>query len=108
MALVIGAVIGSIAGTAYGLFNAPQPGWRTRADLSGAAEMLGDRLASGIAGVISEVQAFTGTTPVPPTEPVGTWARGYEFGMPPPSEGIVSEPEPTGSPVLKSEGVVAP
>jgi hypothetical protein len=108
MALVIGALIGSVAGTAYGLLNAPQPGWRTRADLSGVAEAVGDRLAGGIANVVAEVQAFTGTTPVPPTEPNVAWSREYEFGMPVPSEGIVVEPEPTGTPIPSSEGVVAP
>lgn len=106
MALVLGAVIGSIAGTAFGLLNAPQPGWRTRADLSSAAEEIGDRIAGQIAEIVDEVQAFTGTTPVPPTEPSVTSPAGYEFDSPWPGEGVVAEPAPTTRIVPTSEGVV--
>jgi gas vesicle protein len=108
MALVIGAVIGSIAGTAYGLLNAPQPGWRTRADLSSAIEEQGDRLASRIANVVAEIQAFTGTTPVPPIEPDPAWSREYQFAAPPPSEETVIESVTTPSPAVHSEGVITP
>jgi hypothetical protein len=105
MALVIGAVIGSIAGTAFGLLNAPQPGWRTRADLSSAAEEIGDRIAGQIAGIVAEVQAFTGTAPVPPTGPGATSPESYEFGTPWAGESVAVDPTPATRTVPTSEGV---
>lgn len=53
VAFVVGALVGSVAGALYGLLNAPQPGWRTRADLSGYAEELGDRLAARVSSAVA-------------------------------------------------------
>lgn len=106
MALVVGALIGSIAGTAYGLLNAPQPGWRTRADLTAVVEEWGDRIANQIAGVVTEVQAFTGTTPVPPVNPDAQGASRFEFSFP--DEVVAVEIDPASGPVATREGVVAP
>lgn len=66
MAFIAGAVIGAVAGAAYGLFNAPQAGWRTRADLSAHAEELGDRLAGRITAITAEVGGLIGEDPGDP------------------------------------------
>jgi hypothetical protein len=66
MAFVTGAVIGAVAGAAYGLLNVPQAGWRTRSDLSGYAEELGDRLARRITAITAEVGGLFGEDPGDP------------------------------------------
>ncbi len=69
---LVGAVLGSMAGAAYGLYNAPQAGWRTRADLAGAVEEIGDRVAHRVAIVVTEFRQVIGDD-VP--EPISTDAR---------------------------------
>lgn len=58
VAFLVGALVGSVAGAVYGLLNAPQAGWRTRADLTGYLEALGDRAAGRISGAVMELQAL--------------------------------------------------
>jgi gas vesicle protein len=65
-AFIVGAIIGSAAGAVYGLLNAPQTGWRTRADLSGYAEEMGDRLAARVETARSELRALFGVEPDDP------------------------------------------
>lgn len=66
LAFFAGAVIGAVAGAAYGLFTAPQAGWRTRADLSGYAEELGDRLAGRLGAISAEIRGLIGEDPGDP------------------------------------------
>ena len=96
VAFITGAVIGAVAGAAYGLLNVPQAGWRTRADLSGYAEELGDRLASRIAAITAEVGGLIGDDPgdpdvLPP--------------MPGPDDTLSFEPMTAGTGAARSEGV---
>lgn len=61
VAFVAGAIVGSAVGAVYGLFSAPQAGWRTRADLSGFAEALGDRVAHRLGLVTVEFRHLIGS-----------------------------------------------
>lgn len=99
MAFIAGAVIGAVAGAAFGLLNSPQAGWRTRADLSGYAEELGDRLAGQIGAIAAEVGGLFGEDPGDP-----------DILPPPPNldDTLSFEPLTAGTGPAWSEGVTAP
>lgn len=84
VAFVVGAVVGSVAGAVYGLFNAPQAGWRTRADLSGSAEELGDRVAHRIAAVAAEARLLLGIEDAASMSPAFAYDAAPVAAMEPP------------------------
>lgn len=73
-AFVVGAVVGGVAGAAYGLFSAPQAGRRTRGQLAEQADALVQRLADGVAAL----RAQTGSTVAQVSDTVeGLVGRGH-------------------------------
>jgi hypothetical protein len=59
-AFVVGAVVGGVAGAVYALFNAPQAGARTRADLVARWSDAAERLAQGVAALDEGVRQLLG------------------------------------------------
>ena len=104
VAFVVGALVGSVAGAVYGLLNAPQPGWRTRADLSGYAEELGDRLAGRISSAVATLGTPWAAAEEPQQWPVTLIANDSGLGDHPAEIEVVEE---TVS-VTENEGVNAP
>lgn len=101
---MVGALVGSVAGAVYGLLNAPQPGWRTRADLSGFAEELGDRIAARVSAPVTALRAPRVEEDKPQQWPASLIATDSGLGDHPANFEIVDETMN----VPKSEGVTAP
>ena len=59
-AFVVGAVVGGVAGAVYALFNAPQAGERTRAELVARWNDAAERLAQGVAALDEGVRQLLG------------------------------------------------
>jgi len=73
-AFVVGAVLGGVAGAAYGLFSAPQAGRRTRGQLAEQGDAVVQRLADGVAAL----RAQTGSAAAQVGETVeGLVGRGH-------------------------------
>lgn len=99
VAFVVGAVVGSVAGAVYGLLNAPQAGWRTRSELSGYAEELGDRVAARVTATLADLRALTGAPDDDWETPLPELAD-----LPPAGPPDLARPDRTSS--HRSEGVI--
>ncbi len=59
VAFVVGAILGGLGGTVAALFNAPQSGQRTRDQLAGHANAVGQRISVGSSTLLLRGQQLT-------------------------------------------------
>ena len=111
-AFVVGAILGGVAGATYTLFNAPQAGAQTRAQLAERRDAVAERLAAAIAEVDGRVRrlvAQVGAAARPVVERLASARPGsapaeVEVATEPAAEPVFTLPDPLEpDPVVREE-----
>ena len=100
VAFVVGAILGGVAGATYTLFNAPQAGAQTRAQLAERRDAIAERLATAIAEVDGRVRRLVAQAGAAASSVAERLASARPGSAPVPAAEVEVATEPVAEPVF--------